>query len=154
MALVGDVVHYPGFMPPTEAAQMLSQSGHAGHYYIVIDPPVVHRRDYCVAIDIVRLRDGRLQSRFRGAKDACPDEKAGLVRMSRVEGSWTLTPLPDGTTQVVYDAITDPSGTIPTWMVNRSAGSSVRDMFHALDKAAGNDAIGACPGSGSIGCGF
>jgi len=43
---------------------------------------------------------------------------------------------------------------VPTWMVNRAAGGSVRDMFHALDKAAGNPQIAACPGSGSIGCGF
>ena len=152
IALVGDVLHYPQFMPPTETAQVLSQSGNSGHFYIVIDPPVVHRRDYCVAIDIVKLHDGQLQSRFRGARDACPDEKPGLVRMSRVEGSWTLTPLPDGSTRVVYDAVTDPAGSVPTWMVNRAAGGSVRDMFHALDKAAADSRIAACPASGSIGC--
>ncbi|MEO6952904.1 MAG: START domain-containing protein [Polyangia bacterium] len=157
-ALIGDVAHYSSFMPPTEVTKALgstmSPKGNSGRFYIVIDPPLIHRRDYCVQIDMSKLADGRLQTLFRTSSDGCPPEKSGLVRMNRVEGSWTLAPLPDGTTRVTYQAVTDPAGTVPTWMVNRAAGGSVRGMFRALDKAADDHAIAACPASHSLGCGL
>ena len=157
-ALIGDVAHYPSFMPPTEETRRLSGStsskGNTAHFYIVINPPLIHRRDYCVLLNFSRLADGRLQTRFHDSAEGCPAERPGLVRMVRIEGSWTMLPLPDGTTRVTYEAIADPAGTVPTWMVNRAAGGSVRDMFRALDKAAGDPSIAACPASQSLGCGL
>lgn len=151
IAVVGDVDHYPSFMPPTERVQSLGRTGHTGRWYIVIDPPLIHKRDYCVEITIDRLAGGVMQTRFVRWERDCPVEKPGLVRMPRIEGSWTLTPRPDGTTAVVYQAVTDPAGTVPMWMVNRAAGNSIRDMFHALERAAGDPRIAPCPGT-SLGC--
>jgi ribosome-associated toxin RatA of RatAB toxin-antitoxin module len=151
IALIGDVDHYPSFMPPTEEAQSLGRSGATGRWYIVINPPLIQRRDYCVAITISRLPDGRLESRFGRSDEGCPEMKKGLVRMSRVEGRWTLTPRGDGATDVEYRAVTDPAGSVPSWMVNRAAGGSLREMFHALDRAAADPRISPCPGS-SLGC--
>lgn len=151
IAIIGDVDHYPSFMPPTESTQSLGRSGASGRWYIVIDPPMINRRDYCVAITISRLADGRLESRFGRSDEGCPSEKKGLVRMSRVEGRWTLTPRGPRETAVEYRAITDPAGQVPSWMVNRAAGGSLREMFHALDRAAADPKISPCPGS-SLGC--
>ena len=169
-ALIGDVAHYARFMPPTELTKVIATqmspdgkpdgkpngkpNGNSGSFYLVIDPPLIHRRDYCVQIDMSKLADGRLQTRFRTTAEGCPPEKPGLVRMVRVDGTWTLTPLTDNTTRVTYEAITDPAGSVPTWMVNRAAGGSVRDMFRALARAAGDPSIAACPASQSLGCGL
>ena len=151
IAVIGDVDHYPAFMPPTQEVLSLGREGNTGRWYIVIDPPLIHRRDYCVQITIDRLPGGVMQSRFHRWDQGCPPERPGLVRMHRVEGSWRLTPLADGTTQVVYQAITDPAGQVPTWMVNRAGGNSIRDMFRSLERAASNPSISACPGT-SLGC--
>lgn len=151
IALVGDVDHYPAFMPPTEEVLSLGRQGNTGRWYIVIDPPLIHRRDYCVQITIDRLPGGVMRSRFHRFDEGCPSARPGLVRMRRVEGSWTLTPRSDGTTQVVYQAVTDPAGQVPTWMVNRAGGNSIRDMFRSLERAAADPRIAACPGS-SLGC--
>jgi hypothetical protein len=99
----------------------------------------------------LRLPDGRLESRFGRTDEGCPPEHRGLVRMTRVEGRWTLTPLPDGSTDVEYQAVTDPAGSVPVWMVNRAAGGSIRDMFRTLDRVAGDQTLAPCPGA-SLGC--
>jgi len=151
MALIGDLDNYPRFMPHTRHVQSLGRSGRSGRWYIVIDPMMVSRRDYCVRVTIERFPDGRLQSRFGGQAEGCPAERRGLVRMRRIEGSWTLYPRPDGRTLLVYQAITDPAGDVPTWMVNRAGASSLRDMLRALERAAGDPRVAPCPGP-SLGC--
>lgn len=43
------------------------------------------------------------------------------IRVEKIDGSWTLTPLPDGQTQVVYMVLSDPGGGLPAWLVNSVA---------------------------------
>jgi hypothetical protein len=151
IALIADVDEYPKFMPGTESARLLSRKGSTGRWYLVINPPVIERRDYCASITISKLPGGRMESRFALAEEGCPGPQPGRIRMTRLEGRWTLTPRGPGHTDVVYQAITDPAGDVPTWIVNRSQGDSIRDMFRALLKAAPDPKLAPCPGA-SLGC--
>ena len=151
MALIGDLDDYPAFMPSAESTRGLWRAGTSGRWHIVINPPFVDRRDYCVTVTISKLPGGRLESRFALAEESCPPPERGRIRMTRLEGRWTLTPLRDGSTEVAYQAITDPAGAIPIWLVNRSAGSSIRDMLRALVRAAPDTQLAPCPGR-SLGC--
>lgn len=45
-------------------------------------------------------------------------EHKDAIRVEKINGSWTLTPLSDGRTQVVYRVLSDPGGGIPAWLVN------------------------------------
>jgi hypothetical protein len=151
LALIADVDEYPKFMPGTESTRLLSRKDPSGRWYIVINPPVIERRDYCVSITIVKLPNGGLESRFVRTEEGCPGPQSGRIRMARLEGRWTLTPRGPALTDVVYQAITDPAGDVPTWMVNRSQGDSLREMFRALVQAAPDQRLAACPGR-SLGC--
>ena len=37
----------------------------------------------------------------------------------QVEGRWTMTPKADGMVEVVYEAHTDPGGSVPSWLSNK-----------------------------------
>jgi ribosome-associated toxin RatA of RatAB toxin-antitoxin module len=45
-------------------------------------------------------------------------EKKGIVRMPIAEGSWKLTPMANDNLRIDYSFSGDPSGNIPTWIVN------------------------------------
>jgi hypothetical protein len=44
--------------------------------------------------------------------------KKNIVRIKRIESVWQFTPKQDGFVEVVYQALSDPSGTLPPWLVN------------------------------------
>ena len=46
------------------------------------------------------------------------EEKEDIVRVKRIEGFWQFTLQKDGTVEVVYQALSDPGGAIPVWLVN------------------------------------
>lgn len=140
LAVLADVSAYPEIMPPTEAARLL-QKGEDGaaFYYMVINPPLIRRRDYCISLIQAHLPDGRLRSAWalHDAGGRCPAPQPGLLRIQRNQGEWLLTPVRDGqATQVVYQAYTDPGGQVPAWMVNLATARSLPGVFRSLRRAA------------------
>jgi hypothetical protein len=150
-AVLGDIERYPEIMPPTIAARRLSASGTRALFYLVIDPPVVSKRDYCIQVDLSRLDRGALQSRWRLTEESCPTPSSRIVRMRSSEGRWLLRPLGPGRTLVDYLAHTDPGGSLPAWLVNRSVGKQMRGMFEALAKAGRHPRYARCRAE-SFGC--
>jgi hypothetical protein len=64
---------------------------------------------------------------------AKPDKKARIkkaVRVERIEGLWILTPQKDGTTELVYQVLSDPGGGLPAWLVNAVA---ISQPFNTLE---------------------
>lgn len=52
---------------------------------------------------------------------ATPDklpEKKGVVRIKKVDSTWTLTPQPGGKVEISYLLHSDPGGHLPAWLVN------------------------------------
>lgn len=66
-------------------------------------------------------------------QQAAPDKKARTkkaVRVERIEGLWILTPKKDGSTELVYQVLSDPGGGLPAWLVNAVA---ISQPFNTLE---------------------
>jgi uncharacterized membrane protein len=129
---LSDAEHYPEFMPPTESVRVLKQDGASKLLHVVIHPPWISRRDYCVIVSWPQLADGRRGSQWRQVDDGCPPPARGVVRHTRTEGTWMLRALDERHTLVEYDAIVDPGGSVPAWIVDRASAHAMRGMFHSL----------------------
>lgn len=90
---------------------------------------VVSDRDY-----VVRLRrsgDGRLvpfRLTFELDNGAGPPPAKGVVRLTMLRGSWTVTPTPDGGADVVYVVHSEPGGSIPAFLVRGALVDAGRDL--------------------------
>lgn len=151
LAALTDVPHYPEFMPPAIESRRIWTRGNESLFYLVVDPPVVKKRDYCVHIKVRRLPSGQLEDSWKTTDEGCPASAKNMVRMVRSEGRWLLTPQADGSTLVDYSGVTDPGGSLPAWIVNRSTANTLSGMFFSLAKAAMQARYGACVGE-SFGC--
>jgi ribosome-associated toxin RatA of RatAB toxin-antitoxin module len=153
LAVLGDVDNYPRFMPPTERTRTLKREGATGWFYVEINPALVSRRDYCVRVTIERLADGTLENRWEQTEELCPPSPKGVIRMRHTEGRWRLTPLDGQRTFADYQAITDPGGALPAWIVNYATSRAMRQMFQALARTAADPRFGRCA-PGDFGCGW
>jgi hypothetical protein len=133
-AVLGDIGRYPEIMPPTEDARLLHKEGAVGWFHLIVNPPIVSRRDYCIRVSLER-RDGLLISDWHQTEEHCAPPAPSVVRMRAAAGRWTLRPS-GAETEVEYIAFTDPAGVLPAWAVNRSVLSSLPNIFHSLEKAA------------------
>lgn len=135
-AILEDVEQQAGRIPPTVEARLLHKEGPDAWYYVVVDPPAVSRRDYCIHTSAVATPDGGFRTDFAATSEHCPPPRPGLVRIAETRGSWTLTPRAGGATEVRYQGHTDPGGGLPAWLVNRATPGSIVDAVLALFKAA------------------
>jgi hypothetical protein len=130
------VENYPVLMPLTKVARLLERKGDSAWYYMVIEPPVVARRDYCIRMFVTRLPGGAARSDWVNAPEHCPPPPKGVLRLMQNRGSWELTPTADGAaTWVHYTAYTEPGGHLPAWIVNRVTEHEIAGTFAAVRKA-------------------
>ena len=45
-------------------------------------------------------------------------EQPRLVRVSKFEGFWQMRPVGEGQVEVIYQAHTEPGGSLPAWLAN------------------------------------
>jgi hypothetical protein len=136
LKVLSDVENYPHLMPPTIESRLLRREGNVSFSYMVIDPPIVLKRDYCVRMELARLADGSWRSSWEMTGDGCPPPRPGLVRMVANRGSWVLTPLPSGQTRVVYVGHSDPGGAVLPSIVNMVTERSLPDIIANVRRAA------------------
>ena len=136
-ATLADVESYPRFIPYTLAATRLKSDGpDSAWFHMVINPPLIFRRDYCIRTQKTRLQGGAFKNEWRVDETHCPKGGSSIVRMKTNSGSWTMTPLPGGLrTHVVYQSHADPGGDIPTWIVNRVTTDEIPGILKAVQKA-------------------
>jgi hypothetical protein len=132
-AILADVESYPRNLPTTVSARRMGKEGEAALYYMVIDPPLIKRRDYCLRVKQSLFPDGKRKSEWK-ITDTCPAPVSGLVRMRANSGAWLLIPV-GKYTQVIYQAHADPGGAVPAWMVNSASARTIRDLFSSLRRA-------------------
>lgn len=136
-AVLRDVERYPEILPPTSAARRLCSDGEGvSYYYMEIDPPIVALRFYCMRVQVTREEAGVLRSAWTTVNELCPESSSGRVRMDQNHGEWTLRPLDGTSTEVTYQAHTDPGGLLPAWQVNLVIEHQVRDILAAVRRAA------------------
>src|SRR5581483_10607604 len=135
IAMLSDVEAYPALMWPTILAKVLAREGDTLWCYMVIDPPIIEKRDYCMKITVTRLADGGFKSEWIDAPDRCPPPAHGILRIVRNVGSWELHPQADGKTFARYTQHSDPGGSVPTWIVNNMSANAMPDIFNAVRRA-------------------
>jgi hypothetical protein len=136
IAMLTDVEAYPELMWPTIQARVIARDGNTLWCYMVIDPPLIERRDYCMKMTITRLDDGGWRSEWVDAPDRCPAPARGTLRIVRNVGSWELHPRDGGrATMARYTQHSDPGGAVPTWIVNNMSAKAMPDIFNAVRRA-------------------
>jgi hypothetical protein len=127
---------YPALMPLTKVAQLIGRQGDTAWYYMVIEPPIIARRDYCIKMTISHFPDGSARSAWEMAPERCPPPVKGVLRLQQNRGSWDLSPTPDRTAcWVHYTGYTEPGGHIPAWIVNRVTEHEIKGAFTAVRRA-------------------
>lgn len=103
----------------TCAQQRLLQSdGAVSWIYTRFQTPwPVTPRDSILEITTQTAADGAVIRLLKGVPEYLPQEK-GFVRVSRVDGMWRLQPGDDGQVEVLYQAHTEPGGSVPSWLAN------------------------------------
>lgn len=136
-AILRDARAYADIVPHNESVTLLRTTGDEAVYHMVIHPPWLSRRDYCVRSTPITLGNGTYLARWSLATDSCPAPGRSVVRIQRNEGFWMLSPTQAGkATQVTYQGITDPGGQVPAWIVNRASPRELPTIFRGLRRAA------------------
>lgn len=108
---------YHEFVPYLKKLEILKNDGDSKVTYQQLNMPVISDRDYTVFVQRkIDTQTGVYESIFRAAPELGPPERSDHVRVTKLNGSWTLAPDEGGGTSVVYQIQTDPSGSIPAWI--------------------------------------
>ena len=102
---------------------MLKSEGAQSWMYSRFSTPwPVTPRDSVLHITTSMAADGALLRRIQALPDYVPVQD-GLVRVSRVDGYWSLKPKVGGVVEVVYEAYTEPGGSVPSSLTSCTKGS-------------------------------
>ncbi len=85
--------------------------------YDQFESSVVSNRDYAITVKRTRGDDGVCRIRYWVTNEKAPPTPSGFVRITRLWGGWTFTPV-DGKTKLVYTQFSDPAGSIPAFLAN------------------------------------
>ena len=104
------------------------------YYYVTSDLPFpATDRDL-----VVRCRQwiddqGIVHSQSIAKPELMPDKK-GFVRIQNYESKWKITPQSDGIVHIDYEALSDPGGSIPAWIVNLAIAAGPLKTMKQLEK--------------------
>ncbi len=86
--------------------------------YVVTNAPwPVSDREVVVKNDIEKGTDGSVTFHMNAVTGKGP-QNTGNVTMTYMKGFWKLTPMGDGTVEVIQQVHADPAGNIPDWLSN------------------------------------
>jgi ribosome-associated toxin RatA of RatAB toxin-antitoxin module len=124
---------YPAFVPYLKRLVILKQSPNTKVTYEQITMPLVTDRDYTVKVTADHdPTTGQIQVSFMSAPEDGPPENPAYVRVTDIQGSWTLVPTRDGGAAVTYVVASNPGGALPRWMVNAAQSKAVRALVKAM----------------------
>lgn len=140
---VGDFDNYAKYMPFVKESKIIENQGNQLSVYSLLAPPLVSQRDYVIQVKLTRgteANGGVFKSEWVGAPDKRP-ERDGVVRVKLNTGSWTLEPVNGGArTRLTYSLLTNPGGSIPRWIADKSNTVAIPDLFKAVRKRAAENA--------------
>ncbi|MFT7222067.1 MAG: hypothetical protein ACI8Z1_003690 [Candidatus Azotimanducaceae bacterium] len=85
-------------------------------YQITTLPFPAKARDVIFYAEITFLPNGAILVSMTARPDALPETKH--IRVREAYGTYTLTPLAEGKTRVIWEQYVDPEGKLPAWLVN------------------------------------
>jgi hypothetical protein len=122
VALVGDTEGLPDWIENCAKVQLLKRVSEKETYAYTLSkaPWPVMDRDAVVHNVLSQDNDTLVITVKQTGKPDHIKPKKNIIRVKRIEGFWQFTPQEDGTVQVVYQVLSDPSGALPAWLVNSS----------------------------------
>lgn len=109
------------------------EDGYSWTYTRFNTPWPVMPRDSVLEVSTRRGANGSVTRILHGVADYLPEQK-GFVRVSKVEGLWSLTPIAAGEIEVVYQVHTEPGGSVPSWLANSFVVDAPFNTLNALRK--------------------
>jgi len=118
LALQEDVVASCAWVYACEQQRLLASEGEFDWLYTRLHTPwPVAGRDSILRVQTHFAADGSVMRQLQGVPDYLP-EQPRLVRVSKFEGFWQMRPLGEGQVEVIYQAHTEPGGSLPAWLAN------------------------------------
>ncbi len=132
--VLADADHLFEFMPYMKTSRVLKKESDGSEIvYVVIDPPVIGKRDY-----VVRSRiDVDSASEFHNSWVALPDylpKREAIERIRVNQGYWSVRPAGPGHVVVEHSFRTDPGGLIPSALTNVANRRGVSELYQAVQK--------------------
>lgn len=130
------------FMPFVKESRFLRRIDPDGSRYCYVRlelPPPLTARDYVVRVKTLKGvapdGSGEFENRWEAVPDALPTRRH-TVRLKLNEGSWRITPLPQGRSKVEYRFRVDPSGMVPPFAAEIASRNGIPDTLRAAEKEA------------------
>ena len=137
-----DINSYRGWMPYVKESRGVGEKQTDGSFYsyIMLDLPVVGKRDYIlrtwVQDRVGEDSKGLIRYHWQGFPEFVPARK-GVDRIKLNIGSWEVKANADGKScHAIYKFAVDPGGWLPGFAVNIGNERGVVDTFKALEKEA------------------
>ena len=128
------------FMPYVKECRRIGKEEDGSEYvYTYLHLPVVSNRDYVLRVYLDKGVNPDGSGDFAEHWYAVPGkipEKSGVVRLKISEGSWHVTPKPNGKSHAVYKFAADPGGMIPSFAANMGSTDGVLDTYKAVEREA------------------
>ena len=137
--VVTDYEHQVGNMPYVQDQAVFSRTEGEVTFWAVADFPFVSRRDWIVKSRLEKnLPGGVWRAAWEPASvPGVPPPEDGVVRLKVNTGSWTMQPIDGGKrTLATYQLLTDPGGSIPTFIANKANTTALPELFARVRKRA------------------
>lgn len=139
--LVCDFTQYKSLVSGVEETRMLLGTAPSDYEIYLHYAPrflVVAARDVVLHVQSRSTPDGSSSCQWTELKDR-ELERKGIVRMKLLRGSWTIEPLEEGRSRVVYQVAVNPGGRLPGWLVRRGAMSAVPAVIEQVRRRLGQE---------------
>jgi len=125
---------HPQFVPYLKRLDLLSDTGDERVSYEQVAVPLARDRDYTVRLRKRVDQDAqRFEVVFGIANDAGPPPDGSHIRVAQIRGRWLIEPGRDGRgARISYEVLSEPGGTIPSWVVNRVQGEAAASLVRAM----------------------
>lgn len=118
LALQADVKGSCAWIFECQEQKMLKTTGAESWLYARFAAPwPVTARDSVLHVTTTVAADGTVTRLLQAVPEFLPKDK-DYVRVSRVDGFWTLQPKSADSVEVVYQAHMEPGGSVPSWLAN------------------------------------
>jgi hypothetical protein len=129
---VARVTDYPNWFPDCGESKVIdniSSTKRKTYYRVDLPWPTTDR--YCYMIMRVETDKAKKQTTIH-FNDTDGKAVNGCVRMKSADGFWRLTTTGENKTEVVYQFVSDPAGSLPTWIINMFIVDNPYDAMLAL----------------------
>ena len=105
--------------------------------YQRLNLPVIAKRDYCLRYEKeVDVQKGVYRIKWQASSRFGPPPIEGVVRVTKIEGSYQITSDRKRKQSTIrYTLLTDPGGSIPSWLINFANRRSLPDILRQVKDA-------------------